>query len=289
MKRQYDALNRRLASGLSRLKNIYYYLFAPHKAPLNKYNSDCPHPQQMIDLFDKEWISSFPSPYNHLKAGKFPLFEDPRVIWGIHHLGGIENKKVLELGPLEGGHSFILQQHGACSVTSIEANPRAYLRCLMTKQMMKLNKVDFLFGDFTEYLKTNSESFDVCIASGVLYHMKNPMELISMISKKCSRLFLWTQYYDPVICKKWKLRSKFLKSQQFEVEGFRHEVYPFKYGSSRFWQTFIGGPATLSSWLSREDILRGLDHFGFKDVQIHFEERDSEHGPSFALAAKKLK
>jgi hypothetical protein len=42
----------------------------------------------------------------------------------------------------------------------------------------------FSSGDFVSYLKTAEASFDICLASGVLYHTINPAELIYLISRK---------------------------------------------------------------------------------------------------------
>lgn len=181
----------------------------------------------------------------------------------------------------------MLQQQGATLVVAVEANPRAYLKCLLVKQMMKLDRVDFLFGDFNAYLPIHSLCFDACIASGVLYHMKDPIQLLALIAQKCRALFLWTHYYDIEICSQMTLKSKFSKPYSKEVAGFNHTLYPFRYGASRFWSTFIGGSANSSCWLSRQDILAGLCHFGFTDISINFEELNSPYGPSFALTAKK--
>lgn len=280
MSRYLQAIKKRSRHLINRFKNICQGSFC-------QYNQEAPHPQQMIDLFESEWISCFPPPFDTLKGGIYPLFEDARVAWGIQQLGGVKSKTILELGPLEGGHSYMLQQAGASSVVAIEANPHAYLKCLLVKQMMKLERVEFLFGDFNAYLRAQAPCFDACIASGVLYHMKNPVQLLALIAQKCQALFLWTHYYDANICNQMPLKSKFLKPYSFEVEGFKHTLYPFRYGASRVWSTFIGGPATTSCWLSRQEILDGLRHFGFSDMSIHFEDLNSPHGPCFSLVAKK--
>ena len=41
---------------------------------------------------------------------------------------GVDGRRVLELGPLEGGHSYMLQRAGAARVLAIEANTRAFLK-----------------------------------------------------------------------------------------------------------------------------------------------------------------
>jgi hypothetical protein len=54
--------------------------------------------------------------------GFHPLFEDPQTSWAIERIGGVQGKTVLELGPLEGWHSCILENAGVRSVVAIEGN-----------------------------------------------------------------------------------------------------------------------------------------------------------------------
>ena len=155
-----------------------------------------PSPQNALDIFKNRWWSQFPGPFSGLKAGSIALFEDPRITWAISELGGLHHQTVLELGPLEGAHSYMLEQAGAASITSIEANPEAYLKCLIVKETVGLNRTHFLCGDFIEYLHNSPPHFDAVLASGVLYHMVAPVELIALLSDITHRIYLWTHYYD---------------------------------------------------------------------------------------------
>lgn len=280
-------MNKYIQAAGKRFKEAFHKLTAKPDH-LNKYIVKFPDPQNALNLFENEWASSLPPPFNTLKAGKSPLFEDDRIEWAIKELGGIQNKSVLELGPLEGGHAYMLQNHGAASVTSIEANPRAFLKCLIIKQMLKLERVEFLCGDFMEYLRANHKSFDLCLASGVLYHMSSPIELISLIAKSASKMVLWTHYYDPEICMKSAfLKKRFSKTTTDTFQSFEHTLYQYSYGSARTWNKFCGGPEAITRWLSRQDILDACRHFGFTDVQIAHENRDNPNGPSFTIVARK--
>ena len=40
------------------------------------------------------------------------------------------------------------------------------------------------------------KTFDICFASGVLYHMRNPAELIALIARATDRVLLWTHYME---------------------------------------------------------------------------------------------
>ncbi|MEG4232669.1 hypothetical protein QUA40_11235 [Microcoleus sp. Pol11C3] len=103
-----------------------------------------------------------------LVAGTIPLFEDNRITWAIEQLKGVQSKHIIELVPLEAGHTYMLEKLGASSISAIEANSRAYLKCLIVKEVMKLQKAHLLYGDCVEYLRSSHNKFDVCLASGIL-------------------------------------------------------------------------------------------------------------------------
>ena len=156
-----------------------------------------PSPANAVDVFADGWASNLPEINGvALKAGSAKLFDDERIRWANEGVGGFHGMKVLELGPLEGGHSYMLQEMGADSILAIEANSRQFLKCLIVKELYRLDKCEFLLGDFVKYMESAPEKFDFCLASGVLYHMEKPIELISLISRITDRTLIWTQYYD---------------------------------------------------------------------------------------------
>ncbi len=91
---------------------------------------------------------------------------------------------------------------------------------------MELQKAHFLSGDCVEYLRTNQRKFDVCLASGILYYIPNPVELISLIAKASDQVFIWTHYYDSdIIHAQPHLSPKFPAQVATEYEGFKHTLY----------------------------------------------------------------
>jgi hypothetical protein len=252
---------------------------------LDYYIKSAPSSQNALDIFKGEWASMFPGNAS-LAAGIVPLFEDNRVAWAIEQLKGVQNKHIIELGPLEAGHTYMLEKHGAASITAIEANSRAYLKCLIVKEVMELQKAHFLSGDCVEYLRTSQRKFDVCLASGILYHMANPVELISLIAKASDQVFIWTHYYDgDIIHTQPHLSPKFPAQVATEYEGFKHRLYRQEYQIALDYAGFCGGSSAFSHWLSREDILSCLKYFGLTEIQINFEQVDHANGPCFALVA----
>lgn len=262
----------------------------PQPSVLDLYVASAPSPQNALDIFKGEWSSALSEPFSHLSAGSSQLFDDARIHWLAGEIGGFTNKSVLELGPLEGGHTCMAEKLGASSIVAIESNTRAFLKSLIIKELYELKRARFLCGDFIEFLRQDeAPSFQVCLASGVLYHMQNPVELIALLTRRClEHLFLWTHYYDPaVIAATPSLSPKFNSATQSEYAGFQHTLYRQEYQAALAWSGFCGGSAPISAWMTRDDIFRCLEYFGFEVQGINFDQPDHQNGPSLALIAKR--
>lgn len=259
------------------------------RRPLDVYVRAAPDPQNALDIFRDEWASRLPPPLDGHRAGTHALFDDERIRWLDREAGGVEGRTVLELGPLEGGHAYMLETLGASEVIAVEGNTRAYLKCLVVKELLGLRRVRFLCGDIIEYRRRDGPRFDVCLASGVLYHMQNPVELIDLLSRRCGGfLLLWTHYYDPAVIRRdRRLARKFDTGKAAQHGGFRHTLYPHRYRDARDKPGFCGGAAPTSSWMSREDILRALEHFGFTDLRLGSEDPGQRNGPAFTVLARR--
>lgn len=251
-----------------------------------RYATHGPSAQQVLDIFKGEWSSALPAPYCECQAGHGPFFGDPRLKWGVERLGGVSGQRVVELGPLEGGHTWMLEQMGAAQITAIEASDRAYLRCLTVKELTGLTRARFLYGDAVAYLRETSERFDVGIASGILYHLTNPVEAIALLAARCDRVYLWTHYYDDVaLLRAPMVRARFSGTSQATHAGFTHTRHRYRYRAARFRLGFAGGSAPHSEWLTRGTILAAFRHFGFDHIETGFEEPYHPYGPCGAFVA----
>lgn len=72
-----------------------------------------PSQQNALDLFKDEWSTRLPDACG-LVASTGPMrgCEDYRIEWFERIVGGFSGKRVLELGPLEEGHSYMLEKGG---------------------------------------------------------------------------------------------------------------------------------------------------------------------------------
>jgi len=158
------------------------------------YDTRFPKPANAIDLFEDEWTGAIPAFIS--KRAKF--YDDPKIALWEDAVGGFSGKRILELGPLEASHTYALECRGAANILAIEANTHAFLRCLVVKELLHL-KARFLLGDFCKYLQSSTSSFDLILASGVIYHMMDPLSLIENMTRNTSVIAAWTHYYDPEI------------------------------------------------------------------------------------------
>jgi len=248
-----------------------------------------PSPQAAIDIFKGEWTSRLPPPLDTVTAGSESLFDDVRIQWAADLLGGFRGKTVLDLGPLEGGHPYMFEKAGASEVVGIEGNPRAFLKCLVTKELLGLQRVSYRCGDFLEYLRTAPRRFDVINASGVLYHQRNPAELLALICRTADAVMLWTHYYDAAAVQKLSRKDARFPSVSNEAyEGFGYRAHKHEYLHSVRMPGYCGGGASFSVWMERDAILECLRAFGLANIRVGFEDTTHVNGPSINLLATRL-
>lgn len=251
-----------------------------------------PSDQNALDLFESEWASQPPSTHSQLTAGETPLFDDPRIHWAQEHLvamglaGGFIGRDVLELGPLEAGHTYLLDSLEPKSITSVEANGRAYLKCLIAKEVFGISRARFLLGDCLEYLRTTNSHYEIGVACGILYHMTKPVELLELLARRCDALFLWTVFYDPdFIVEHPGPAAMFSDAIPMEHDGFKYTVHRYEYGPLLDSNAFSGGGEPFSHWMEKSDIVDALRRFGFTKVDC--EEQPNINGTALMLAARK--
>ena len=255
---------------------------------LDAYVRSAPSAQNAIDIFKGQWSSRLPPPYQDLTGGVAPLYEDPRLATALDMLGGVEGKRVLELGPLEGCHTYQLDRAGAADVLAIEGNTRAFLKCLVVKELLGMRSARFVCGDFLEFLRSTPERVDLTLASGVLYHMVNPVELIARIAGVADAAYIWTHYYDEALLARGLNNARrIVVPESAQYEGFHHSLHRYEYGAALERPDFCGGSQPQARWLTRADILGALAHFGYSRIEPFYEQPDHPHGPAFAVVAQR--
>jgi hypothetical protein len=134
-------------------------------APLPTLELRFPSHQNAVELFGDRWLTRIEEVYPGLKSGPDTyLRADTRPVIAAIHLGyapgSFHGMHVLELGPMEGMHTYQIDKLGAESVTSVETNSNTYLRCLVMKEILQY-RGKFLLGDALKYLQECNSNYDL--------------------------------------------------------------------------------------------------------------------------------
>jgi hypothetical protein len=270
----------------------YLHIEKSLAAHLIGYSADEPTALNAFNMFEEAWSTTYTDGDGELLTkGQFNGTNDHRIKW-LSSKTDLSGIRVLELGPLEGAHTIMLENEGA-DVLSIEANVGAFLRCLVVKNQFNL-KSKFLLGDFNMF-STAQMKFDLVLASGVLYHMSNPVKLLEKFSQCSEKLFLWTHYFEKDLAKWNPLLTERLNNGKWNYnqpeivnyDGLNVKIIKQQYGESLGWSGFCGGPEEYSYWIDKGDLLALLEKLGYSNIEIEFDEVDHVNGPAFCVFAQK--
>jgi Protein of unknown function (DUF1698). len=256
------------------------------EAVFDRYELSLPTHQNAIDALPG-WNSSFPKEVK-VKAGSTPLFADGRIEWALSKYGPIKGKRILEVGPLEGMHTYRLDKEAPAQIDAVEANKLCFLRCLVTKQILDIRNATFLLGDVQEWL-LESPRYDLAFASGVLYHMADPGEFLRRLSLKADALYVWTHYFDEAAMPEGDLRRHPFSGRIEErvIGECRLRYHERSYRQANNDPAFCGGLRDRHYWMDRKDILEFLSSLGYNDIVIGAEEPQHPGGPSFSIFARR--
>ena len=129
------------------------------------------------------------------------------------------------------------------SITAIEANRRAYLKCLVMKETLGLTRTRFLLGDFVEYLRaspgrpvrrrhgerralSHARPGRAAGATGARVRSAVPLDPLLRCGAPCASGRRWTPRFRPPVA--------------HTVEGFAHTLHPHWYQAARFNPAFCG-------------------------------------------------
>lgn len=251
----------------------------------DNYESRAPSAQNCIDAVPG-WNTRFP-PKVGVVAGDVIHFADDRIIWALERFGDVRDRNVLEIGPMEGAHSALLESYGA-NVTAVEASRNGFLKCLITKEIVGLNRTRFLLGDCIPFLEENEARYDFIVACGVLYHMRDPLRFLEAVASRTDKLFLWTSYIDEAA-----------KEETAETEIYRRErenttfhgqpvtLYRRGYLGAQHTAKFCGGIFDDPRWMDRSSLLECLRLLGFTKIEVAHEAKPLPLEPCFSIFASK--
>jgi hypothetical protein len=253
---------------------------------LDHYVSKYPSAQNAIDLIPG-WNHAFPAEAG-VVAGDAHFYHDTRIDWCIEKAAPLTGKTVLELGPLEAMHTYMLAKAGPAHIDAVEANALAYMRCLIAKEILGIANTSFWLGDFNAWLETSTRHYDLIVASGVLYHSADPVRLLELIATSAEALYVWTHYFDNAAMPPDDPRRGAF-SGCVEPRLFRDlpvELHERSYHQAWRDPKFCGGLQDRHYWMTKSDIVRLLDRLDF-DAEIAHDLPEHPHGPSMSVFARR--
>ena len=202
---------------------------------------------------------------------------------------------MLELGPLEGQHTSMLERYGAHTIDAIEANKIAYLRCLVAKEIFGLRRARFHLGDFVRGLQSPTR-YDLIVACGVLYHMADPLLLLERMADRTDFIFLWTHYFDeeempPTDPRRFAFRAPEANNaevtQTEEFHGVEMKLHLRSYYKAWTKTQYCGGPVDKHFWLEKAQLIEALRALGFGRLTFAHEDRNHPNGPAMSIFARR--
>lgn len=248
--------------------------------PSRKFEQRAPRRQNEIDIFAGHWASDLSDIVPGAVSGRVPHFsQDRRPVEAMKALGGHvppADLRVLELGPLEAGHTYQFEKMGVGEIIAVEANIEAYLKCLIVKNIADLKNARFLLGDLVEFLREDTSRYDFIFCCGVLYHMRNPLELIELMAARTDRVYLWSHYHT-------NESRPGLPQVAVPHRGETYIYHQLTYEDVDK-GTFWGGNKPTASFLSRADIMRAFRQHGFTQCELHGEDLLHPGGPCLSIS-----
>jgi SAM-dependent methyltransferase len=204
----------------------------------------------------------------HTYGGAYDAASDKRLVWYQQQFP--EAQTILELGSLEGGHSFALAaQPHVQRVVAVEGRSANLRRARFVQSLLGQTKVEFILANLEKVDLARLGAFDVVFCSGLLYHLPEPWKLLAQLQPMSRGIFLWTHYVE-----------------EARANVQRHAYRGRLYREWFFLFEVLSGLSPLSFWPTRGDLWRMLADCGFGEVILIEDDPSHEHGPAITLAAR---
>lgn len=199
-------------------------------------------------------------------GGKFDALNDVRLSQFFREFP--EAHTLLELGSLEGGHTFGLAKFpGVQRVLGLEGRQANLDRARFVQTLLGVTQVDFVLENLETVDLSRYGRFDAVFCVGLLYHLPRPWELIAQIARVSPHLFVWTHYAAG-------------KKAKRTLNGFQG----LKYRESGLGDP-LSGLSPSSFWPTLEALAEMLTKQGFMAIRLIENNPSHPHGPAVTLAA----
>lgn len=200
-------------------------------------------------------------------GGHFDALEDARIAQFSAMFP--KARTVLELGSLEGGHSFGLARlPNVTRVLAIEGRASSIEKSRFVQQLIGADKISFVEANLENIDLSVYGPFDAVFCVGLLYHVPEPWTLITQCARVSTRLFIWTHYSG---------------DEKTETVNGHHGAWYSEKGL----RDPLSGLSNASFWPTLESLKDILADHGFARIRVIRNSPKHPHGPAVTLAARK--
>ena len=176
---------------------------------------------------------------------------------------------ILELGSLEGAHTFILAERpGVQRILALEGRERNLRKARFVQELLRIRNAEFAQANLEEARLAEFGTFDAVFCSGLLYHLPEPWKLIDQLPAIAPALFIWTQYAA--------------EEEAMEVgRGLRGKIH----GEGGLDEP-LSGMSPTSIWLTLGSLREVLSASGYTKIEIIHDDPTHANGPAVTIGAK---
>jgi len=198
-------------------------------------------------------------------GGEYKVVNEERVQQFLRRFPNV--RTILELGSLEGGHTFTLARHpGVEQILAIEGRATNIEKAKFIGSLLGISNVEFKHANLEQLRLASLGHFDAIFCCGLLYHLPEPWKLISQAPLVAPYLFVWTVYANE---DEVTIEMDGLRGREY-VEGGLDEP--------------LSGLSPKSVWLTLSSLLELLKRSGYGNVEV-LEKSQNPNGPAVTLAA----
>jgi Methyltransferase domain len=175
---------------------------------------------------------------------------------------------ILELGALEGAHTFILaNRQGVKRVLALEGRELNLRKARFVQELLHVSNAEFAQANLEDADLAAFGRFDAVFCSGLMYHLPEPWKLISQLPALAPNLFIWTHYEADANAEivSGDLRGK--------IHGEGGAADP------------LSGMSATATWLTLESLTTALTRSGYSSVHVIDNNPSHPNGPAVTIGA----
>ena len=180
-----------------------------------------------------------------------------------------ETTTILELGSLEGAHTFLLAERpGVRRVFALEGREANLRKARFVQKLLQVRNAEFAQANLEQANLAEFGKFDAVFCSGLLYHLPEPWKLIEQLPAVAPNLFIWTQYAA--------------EEQAVEVgRGYRGKIQ-----SEGGAEDPLTGMSATATWLTLASLRTLLRTSGYQTIEIIHDDPAHANGPAVTIGAR---